>query len=421
MPIRRSSVQSFLAILFFKILLDISYPFIIFPLFKYMGFGLDLNLFKLFESYVLLFLIFLLMPKEQKRPSHFILWLLVLVSYVPMLTVYAFKNEARIFIWAVTYFWLFVFLLFQMPQVRLPSLKESKIFRFFLIVFFSLLVFWTIYSISGITFNFDLTKVYDIRSEYTQADIPLSGYYFNWMGYVVTVAFFALFFQRKKWILAAVVFVLQLLLFSFTGNKTLLFALPFALLLMWITSRKNPLFFLAFGLFSLTGLAILSYLIIGDIWISSLFTRRLLFVPAQLAFNYFDFFSTNDPIYLSHSIFRFFLSYPYDLKPPFHIGLVYFNKPDMAANNGIVGDAFMNFGFLGLFLWAVLFALVMKLVDSCAEGKNKKIAVAAMAIPSMALVNSAFLTTLLTHGFLFATFVLYLFPKDSRVNGPDNA
>jgi len=410
--IKKSTIWSFLTILLYKIILDLSYYFIISPVFEYMRFSLNFNVIKLIESYFFLFIIFLLMPKSSKQLSTIMVWLLILLSYVPMLTIFAFKDESRIFMYAVTCFWIFVLLLLHLPRVNLPSLKESKIIRFLIIISFSAIVLFAIYNYLGFSFNLDLTRVYDIRTQYVQTKIPLAGYYFNWMGYVVNVAFFALFINKKKWIFAALIAVLQLLLFSSTGNKTFLFALPFALALMWITARKNPLFYIAGGMIAIMIMAMLSHLIVGNILISSLFTRRTLLVPAHLAFYYFDFFSSNGPIFLSHSIFRFFLNYPHPLNPPHLIAMVYFDKPETAANNGIVGDAFMNFGFIGLVLWSILLVIILKLVDSCSKGKDIKIGIAVVALSVIALTNSALLTCLLTHGLLLALLILYLLPKE---------
>lgn len=89
----------------------------------------------------------------------------------------------------------------------------------------------------------------------------------------------------------------------------------------------------------------------------------------------------------------------------------YFNKPEMNANNGIVADAYMNFGFAGLILWAILLAVILKLVDTFSKGKNIKVAIASIAMPVIAFTNSALLTTVLTHGVFLALILLYLLPK----------
>jgi hypothetical protein len=158
-----------------------------------------------------------------------------------------------------------------------------------------------------------------------------------------------------------------------------------------------------------------SYWLVDDTWISSLFTRRVLLVPAQLSFLYYDFFSENDSTFLSqHQIFRNFINYPYHLDPSHLMGEIYFGKPTMGACSGIYSDAFMNFGFLGFILWAFLLTAILKIVDSFSKNKKKTITIAAIAMPAFLLGNSALLTSLLTHGILLSLLILYLLPKDEK-------
>lgn len=413
--LKKSSLLTFLSIFLYKIFLDVSYYFVISPLWEYAGLNLNLNYLKLVESYLLLFVILILMPKSKVKLSNIMLWLLILLSYIPMLTLFALKDESRIFMYAATGFWLFVFLLLEFfSLVSIPPLKEiqSTIIRY--LIFFSLflVVLLMIYKYYGISFNFNLAIVYEIRKVYKEAGIPLAGYLFNWMAYVVNPFFFVLFLTKRKWLPVILITVLQLLLFSATGHKSYFFILPFILCLMWIVTKKNPLFYFSSGLTAIIILSMLSYWLINDIWVSSLFTRRVLFVPAQLSFLYYDFFSNNSYTFLSqHRIFRIFLDYPYHLAPPHLIGEVYFNAPDMSANNGIYADAYMNFGFVGFVLWGFLLAIILKLIDSFSKNKKITVTIAIISMPSLTLVNSALLTSLLTHGLLLALFLLYLLSK----------
>jgi len=335
---------------------------------------------------------------------------------MPMLTIFAFMNESRIFTYAVTLFWMLVFILLQVPSKSLPPLKQKKILLFSLLFFFGTIVFFMIYKYLGISINFNLNRVYDIRFQFVEKKIFLAGYLFNWQGYILNPVFLAYFIRRRKWIYATLILFFQIILFSVTGMKSFLFVIPFMLALMWITTRKNPLVYIAIGLTAIILLGMLSYMLSDDIYISSLITRRFLLVPARLSFLYYDFFSHHDYIFLSHSIFCFFLDYPYHLNPANLIGEIYFNSPSTHANTGIVGDAYMNFGFVGLALWSILFALVLKLIDSCSKRKDKKIAIAAIAMPVIILLNSGLLTGLLTHGLLLALLILYLLPKETHEN-----
>lgn len=418
--LKKTTIWAFLSFILFKILLDLSYYFVISRVWGYAGFELHLNGLKLVESYLLLFVIFALMPKSSKKLSNILVWLLILLSYVPMLTFFAFKDEAKIYMYAVTGFWLLVFLLLRtpMPTVSLAPLKQSGIIRYSLFVCLGLIVFLMVWKYLGLSFNFDLTRVYDIRREYVSTGIPLAGYLFSWMAYIFNPILFALFITKKRWFPVALIVVLQVLLFSATGNKSYLFALPFVLALMWVMRRRNPLGYIGIGLSGMVLLGMLSYWLLDDIWVSSLFTRRTLLAPAQLSFFYYDFFSRNEPVFLSPSIFRFFLDYPYHLTPPHLIAEVYFGKPAMNANTGVVGDAYMNFGFVGLALWSVLLTIILKLVDTCSKKVDLRVGIAAVAMPAITLTNSALLTNLLTHGLLLALLLLYLLPKELATNEP---
>ena len=68
-----------------------------------MRFELQFNIIKFIESFILLFIVFLFMPKTSKKLSSIMSWLFILLSYVPMLTIFAFKDESRIFTYAVTF------------------------------------------------------------------------------------------------------------------------------------------------------------------------------------------------------------------------------------------------------------------------------------------------------------------------------
>ncbi|MBL4655665.1 MAG: hypothetical protein JKY33_07575 [Bacteroidia bacterium] len=89
---------------------------------------------------------------------------------------------------------------------------------------------------------------------------------------------------------------------------------------------------------------------------------------------------------------------------------------DSSSNTGIVGDAYMNFGSVGLLVWGTVFIFIMKLFDSCAKNKSIAITSAAIAMPVIILTNSALLTTFLTHGLFVAAIMLYFLPTTSSQN-----
>lgn len=417
--IKKSTIWLLLSIFLYRIILDISYYFVISPIWKYERFVFNPNYFKLFESFFLLFVIFTLIPKSKEKLSSLMVWILILISYVPMLTLFALKNESRIFMYAVTGFWLLVFLLLKFPSISIISLrkKQSKIILYSIFVALFVVTISMIYKNFNLSLNITLTNEYEIRKLFINLKTPLMGYLSIWVACVINPVFFILFLNKKKWPLTIPIIFLQLLLFSITGNKIFLFALPFALGLLLIIKSKKPLFYFSMGLVIIITLSMFSYLLLNDVWMSSLFTRRTLLVPAQLSFLYYNFFSKSEPIFLSsHKIFQNLINYPYQLNPPHLIGKIYFNRPEMAANNGIYGDAYMNFGFIGFFFWGLLLTFILKFADIISKNKETGIALAAIAMSTISLTNGALLTSFLTHGLLLSLLILYLLPKKEKIN-----
>lgn len=417
--IQKNTIYILLSVILYKIVLDLSYYFITFKVGDYVKFELHPNNVKLVESFILLLIIFFLMPKSSKKLSNIMVWLLVFLYYVPMLTLFALMDRPRAYMYAVTGFWILIFLLLKLPLISLSILKKRQSIMILCLIFVCLtgIVILLIFKYLGFSFNFDLEKVYIIRAKYIEMGIPLAGYFFNWVAYVVNPFFFAFFLVKKKWIPIIFITLLQIFIFSSTGLKTFLFALPFVLVLMWIITRKNPFAWMAIGLVGIILLGMGTYWLIDDTWIYFLFTRRVLLLPAHLSFIYYDFFSKNDFTFLSqHRIFTDFINYPYHLNPPYLIGEVYFNRPGNAANNGIYADAYMNFGHAGFVLWGFLLVIILKIVDSFSKNKDMRITVAAIAMPVIILGESALLTSLSTHGILLSLILLYLLPKKRNIN-----
>ena len=83
---------------------------------------------------------------------------------------------------------------------------------------------------------------------------------------------------------------------------------------------------------------------------------------------------------------------------------------DFSPNVGYLGDAYAHFGGLGMILFSAVLAFVLRVVDSLRSADAQWLVAAMIAVPGMALVNSALLTALLTHGFLPAMLIIWLLP-----------
>ncbi len=210
--------------------------------------------------------------------------------------------------------------------------------------------------------------------------------------------------------------IIQFFLFTGTGHKSYFFALLYVLILIWIVSNKNTIKYLAIILIIIILVGIITRLLFDDIVISSLFIRRTLLGPANLSFLYYDFFSTHEHTYLSQSIFRYFVNYPYSMTPGHIIAKEYFNDLETNSPTGLLAASYMNFGFLGFLFSGFLLLIVLKTLDSFSKNKDIRLGIAAIAMPTITLINSAILTTLLSHGLLLTLLLLYLLPEKEKIN-----
>ncbi|ALC88207.1 hypothetical protein AM499_12100 [Bacillus sp. FJAT-22090] len=130
-------------------------------------------------------------------------------------------------------------------------------------------------------------------------------------------------------------------------------------------------------------------------------------------FLYYDFFSSNEKVYLSNSIFRFFIENPYPIPIPNLIGSIYYQNYDTWVNVGYLADAYMNFGFLGILLFSILLGIILKMFDTLSHEKGIELVIVTSFIPFFGLMSGALLTKLLTGGILLA-FVLLILLVEKR-------
>jgi hypothetical protein len=416
---KKGWLAAFLAALIYRIFLDLAYYLSIARVWASEGFILNPNPIKATESYLLFFVIFLLMPKGTQKISEIIIWLLVLFSYVPLLTLYALAEGPRLLIYGVTLFWILVFALsLAVPISKITFIKKNQgtgLYTFFFVAFATAIIF-LIFKYGAFTFNFDLNKVYEIRRIFVGLDIPFSNYLFNWVALILNPFFFVAFLRKKRWLLLVLSAFFQMALFSITGNKVYLFAIPFVLFIVWLIKTKRPLFSASIGISAIIIIGLVASFF-GNNWFSNLFANRTLLVPALVTFDYYDFFSKNDLVYLSSNrIFNDFLVYPYNLDPPHLIGSVYFGNPIMNVNCGIVADAYMNFGLPGFVILAFLLVILLKIADSFSNNKNIEMVIAAFGMSVIFFTNIPFLTLFLTDGMLLGLLILYLLPREDEKN-----
>ena len=98
------------------------------------------------------------------------------------------------------------------------------------------------------------------------------------------------------------------------------------------------------------------------------------------------------------------------------LGNIYFQRPEMAVNNGLIGDAFANLGWIGIIVMPLLIVITLKILDACSEGLDIKIFIMSAVTITFIFISSFYFTILMTHGLIAVCFILYLLPRDYELN-----
>lgn len=401
-------------VLVYKGVLDYAYANVVTDNFLSSGYELKRSEGRVALSYLLAVVTSLLMLVSfdgYKKPSSLVIFILYLFLLMPMLTLFGLAEYPAPFLLScLGNFVLLIVILKKVPALRLCSFDCG--FALLALVLFSLVTLY-VYSFFISTgglgrLNFNFYNVYEVREELSEYSAPLMGYLLSWQANVINMALLSFGFLRGSKAIVVFSAFIQVALFGMTNFKSFLFAPIFVTFIFYFFARRKFVHLLIFGLCSATIIAYLLYLKTGDIMLVSILTRRLFFVPAQLHSWYYEFFSDHTKVMLSNSIFAPFLSYPYEMPLTRVISWEYLGR-DGGTNVGMLGDAFAHFGHAGMAAFSVLLGIFLKLIDSFATALPANFCAAVIAIPAMSLINSGLFTTLLTHGFLCAFMLLWLF------------
>ena len=399
-----------------SIILELYYSLFITNIYESEGYILNFNPIKYIESklwfIVLIFISYILNKRSQFISSLFLF--LLLIIFIPEQIFYAYSNASQLVFYSIITFFTIVSLISTLKfKVRTIFMPDRV--KYYILIVFSLILVLPILIDFKLNINpkvFALKDIYDVRAVYKTQMGFFSSYTFWWLAKVVVPVMFVYSLIRKNYKFAIFSIAILMYLFLVSGHKSVYFT-PIVMFFYFLFgkdyNKKIKLTFIFLSIFLI--LINIPDLMMDRYLFKSLFVRRVFFIPTLLNEHYFTLFHDNF-LYLSHSIFRGFVDYPYDVDPAYVVGELCFHKPDMSANNGIIGDSFMNFGYVGVILFSFIFALFLGIFNSIKlDPKYFGIFIFYMLI----FRGSAFLTVFLTHGFLLVIlFAFLIFPKKNN-------
>lgn len=400
-----------------RIQMDIIYATYLVTKWGYQSFSIDINVYKIAFSYVLLVL-FLGMLRHYKpdRISHFSVVVLFYTMYMPVGTLYGLMNRDTSFfaIVNVIFFILVVFTIFVNDRFNWQIMPDRKITSklHIVLILLSIATFlgMTIQNINHLDIRsvLNLTKVYAIRRlvDYRWG----MNYLFSLQTKVINPYMIALHHLNGNKVMKRLYLLFQLWLYVLTGHKMVLFTLIMITVIFRFKHKLDQLtqFFVSGIAFSMT-ISAIELVFFQKSFLIDLVIRRVFYIPALLNFHYFDFFSNNGFQLWKHSLFGRIMGarVDFDVLPSFVIGEQYFNNIETNAVTGFLGSEYMNGGFLGLLMTAGILIILLKVLDRFAHKLGVVLTLVTFLTPLYTIWNTAFLTALLTGGILLSVMVLF--------------
>jgi hypothetical protein len=396
----------------FKMLFEICYVYHISPSFSYMGLVLALDYQKLTESYLITLAMLLLMSARARTPSAIILTIGLFMGVMPILSIYALQGRAASFTYVSVSAFVIGFIISGLPRVRVSYVKTSE--NFFLglcVAFVSIVIVFSVAQGAYRHFTFDLNSIYVYRSELNElvfvgAFKYITPWTFN--AFNVILLLWSLHYRRRMLLFCAI--SAQIFIYACTLEKAVLFNFLLIALVYYVVRRSGNVIGLSV-LFCIGVLAgMLETVLFAQANLTELVTRRVLALPSYLANEYFELFGDIGHVYWTNGLLGGMAPYPFADDPPKLVGKAAMGSLETWANNGMFGMGFMQAGFIGILLYGVVYGLWLYLIDCIAVGRVPvEVAVSAVIIPTvLAVTDSDLPTSLLTHGGIVATLMLWL-------------
>lgn len=378
---------------------------------------------------LLVMLPLLWMPLQITRPSVLAIWILYFLVYAPaiMVSFYILRLGfpfPSFFIWLCLSM-LFLSLLPLLPPIRFPRLVVPRKYLLWGLAGMWVGGYGLFLKAFGLRHIPSLQEIYRIRlaaRTTVLAEGGLFGYLLRWFANVVNPFWMALGTKKGKMLLLAVGGAGQVLIFTFDATKSTLMSVPYLLALYVVFRWKKwrpPAVFLFQGTIALFLGALLIDSVFHSYLMRTYVLRRVFYVPGLLTAFYYDYFSAHSQWHWTHTLVGRWLG----LLPPegvsvsapgFLIGSVYFHNAAGNANVNLWADAFANFGNVGVVLVTLMLFFLLWLYDSLSHAQEPAIAFLLMGMPVFALTNTSLLTALLTHGWIPALLLLWIWPPPRR-------
>lgn len=204
----------------------------------------------------------------------------------------------------------------------------------------------------------------------------------------------------------------QVLIFLWEAQKSVLFSIP-TVIAMFLLVRWRPLrgYYTFVAAAAVCVGSVLVDWLLRSYTMTTLFVRRFLVVPGALTVGFILVFMDRPKGHFAE--LGLGNANPYvDLDPAFLVGREFVGDPTTHANVNIWGHGYLSFGYVGMFVIAILYAVVLLALDAVSEDLPSAV-IGTISFPMALVIASANLfTSILTHGIWALLLILPFLPRD---------
>ncbi len=410
-----NKIRLLLYFLIYKITIELIYVFAINPLYGYTKLELHVDWFKAIESYICLMILIVFFPKNKKIPSFSLYVILCIFIYIPLGSYMWLSGQSSIYYFTVVIGFIIISMFIKMKKVYIISkFQYSNNLFYLLYLFYFIITVYLIFIRGGIDLRaVSLEEIYSLRSE--QNIDGINGYLLNWSAKVFCPFFIAFYLYKKKYSLVILTVFLQLIMFLSYGYKAYLFSV-IMLAFVLIGKRKNNFeknFSLGVSFSIITSYIV--YVLFTSTTLINTIAFRLIFVPVQIQYQYFDYFSKFEKMNFSQSIIGKLFNVEDDYHQPISFVIsMYYQGVISNSNTGIFSDAFANGGFVLMIIYSMIVGCIFYVIDIVTFKIPVVYTVSALSYLMFVLNDNSLLTSLLTGGLALMIILLFLFNSNIK-------
>jgi hypothetical protein len=414
--VRPVSIALAVGLLLYRFVLDLVYESVVGVSYAYQGFQNESTAQTLLLSWLFLLALMPLMVRvlRSEALASQLTSLLVLLSLVPTTTLIAYNPSYHIeYVVLIFVYWL----VFLLACLWIPAIKpfrrpiRSEVPHLLMLALMVGTIMFISWRFTGFRLHFGLFDVYELRAEAREFEVATTLGYIAAIGDNLLPVLLA-FYLRRHWLLvAAAVAVVILFNFGIAATKQVLFLLVLGVASYAVNrnGRFNRKVLLGLGVV-IVG-CIVEHQTIGTIFLTELSVYRLMFLPAHLHWVHYDFFQTNELLFLTQSALKFFFESPYEENVQFLLGDYFIGEIEARANNGLFSDGYMNFGAASVAFYPLLAVFLLKLVEGAAEGLSASVKFMLLMSLAFVFLGVPLPTAVLSSGVGALLFLLPTLPR----------